>query len=233
MDSSIVGYEKHGSVAVITMDDGKANALNPTMIGALDEAFDRAEKEAGAVVLAGRPGRFSAGFDLKLMATGPDVAMSMILKGGDLMMRLYEFPKPVVMAVSGHALAGGILLAATGDVRIGIRGDFKLGLNEVTNGMPVPILAHELARNCLKTSELIPSVAHAKIYDPDAAAEAGWLERVVEPDALAEEALADATKLSALPGYSYSATKRSLRRQTIEYIRANMEANISELTGRF
>ena len=233
MESSIVQYEMHGSVAVITMDDGKANALNPTMVDALSAALDRAEKEANAVVLAGRPGRFSAGFDLKIMATGPEAAMAMILQGGELMMRLYEFPKPVVMAVSGHALAGGILLAATGDVRIGIRGDFKIGLNEVTNGMPVPILAHELARNCLKTSELVPSVVHAKIYDPESAAEAGWLEKVVNGESLATEAIAEATRLGALPNYSYAATKRSLRKQTIEYIRANMDANISELTGRF
>ncbi|MCP4447590.1 MAG: crotonase/enoyl-CoA hydratase family protein [Myxococcales bacterium] len=233
MESSIVGYEKHDSVAVITMNDGKANALSPTMVDALSKAFDRAEKEANAVVLAGRPGRFSAGFDLKIMATGPEPALAMILKGGELMMRLYEFPKPVVMAVTGHALAGGVLLAATGDTRIGIRGDFKLGLNEVTNGMPVPILAHELARDRLKTSELIASVMHSKIYDPESAAEAGWLDQVVEAESLAAEAMAEANRLGALPNYSYSATKRSLRRQSIEYIRSSMAANIAELTGRF
>ena len=232
MESSIVQYETHDSVAVITMEDGKANALGPTMLDALSEAFDRAEKEAKAVILAGRPGRFSAGFDLKVMATGQEAAMAMILQGGEFFLRLYEFPKPIVMAVSGHALAGGILLAATGDTRIGIRGDFKIGLNEVTNGMPVPILAHELARDRLKASELVASVMHAKLYDPESAAEAGWLDRVVAPETLATEAMAEAIKLAALPGHSYAATKRSLRRQTIEYIRSNNDSNIAELTGK-
>ena len=167
------------------------------------------------------------------MATGPDAAMSMILKGGEFFLRLYQFPKPLVMAVSGHALAGGVLLAATGDTRIGIRGDFKLGLNEVSNGMPVPILAHELARDRLIAAELVPSVLQAKIYDPESAVAAGWLDRVVDGDALAGEAMAEATRLGALPGHAYAGTKRSMRKQTIDHIRSNMDANISELTGRF
>jgi len=233
MESSIVQYTQHDSVAVITMDDGKANALSPTMVDALGEAFDRAEKEAKAVVLAGRPGRFSAGFDLKIMATGPEAAMQMILKGGEFFLRLYAFPKPIVMAVSGHALAGGVLLAATGDTRIGINGDFKLGLNEVSNGMPVPILAHELARDRLTAAELVPSVLQAKIYDPQSAVAAGWLDRVVDGHKLADEAMAEASRLGALPGHAYSGTKRSLRRQTITHIRSNMDTNIAELTGRF
>tara|TARA_R110002096_G_scaffold16898_15_gene58277 strand:- start:65882 stop:66583 length:702 start_codon:yes stop_codon:yes gene_type:complete len=232
MESPIVQYETHDSIAVITMEDGKANALSPTMLDALSEAFDRAEKEAKAVILAGRPGRFSAGFDLKIMATGQEAAMSMIMQGGEFFLRLYEFPKPIVMAVSGHALAGGILLASTGDTRIGMKGDFKIGLNEVTNGMPVPVLGHEFARDRLTASELVPAVMHAKLYDPESAVEAGWLDRVVDPEKLAAEAMAEATKLAALPGYAYAATKRSLRKQTIEYIRANNATNIAELTGR-
>jgi enoyl-CoA hydratase len=232
MESSIVQYAQEGSVAVITMDDGKANALAPTMIEAIGSAFDQAEKDAKAVVLAGRPGRFCAGFDLNVMMSGPDAAMSMIMKGGELFLRLYEFPKPIVMAVTGHALAGGVLLAATGDVRIGARGEFKLGLNEVQNSMPVPVLAHELARDRLIPGELLAAVAHAKIYDPEAAAVAGWLDRAVDGEKLAEEAMAEATRLGALPGFAYATTKKSLRRQTIEYIRSTLDANLAELTGK-
>lgn len=232
MENSIVKYELEGSVAVITMDDGKANALAPAMIEALESALDQAEKEASAVILTGRPGRFCAGFDLKVMMSGPEAAMAMLLAGGSLYMRLYEFPKPVIMAVSGHAMAGGILLAATGDVRIGVRGDFKLGLNEVQNGMPVPVLAHELARDRLSAKELTASVMHAKIYDPEAAAVAGWLDRVADGETLASEAMAEAKKLGALPSPAYVATKRSLRKQTIDYIRSSMDTNLAALTGK-
>ncbi len=233
MESSLVQYATHDSVAIITMDDGKANALGPDMLDALSKAFDQAESDkAKAVVLAGRPGRFSAGFDLKVMAQGQDAAIAMILQGGEFFLRLYEFPKPVVMAVSGHALAGGILLAATGDTRIGIRGEFKIGLNEVTNGMPVPVLAHEFARDRLIASELVPSVMHAKLYGPEDAVAAGWLDSVVEGEDLAAAAVTCASELGALPSYSYRATKRSLRKQTIDYIRENNESNIKELTAR-
>ncbi len=232
MDSSLVQYVLKESVAVITMDDGKANALGPAMLGALSEAFDKAESEAKAVVLAGRPGRFSAGFDLKEMAKGQQAAMAMILQGGEFFLRLYEYPKPIVMAISGHALAGGILLAATGDVRIGIRGDFKIGLNEVTNGMPVPVLAHEFARDRLRASELFQAVAHAKLYGPEEAVEAGWLDQVVDGEALALEAVSRATKLGTLPARAYAASKRSLRKQTADYIRANNKDNISALTSQ-
>ncbi len=233
MESSIVQYSLEGSVAIITMDDGKANALSPTMIEAIGAAFDTAEKDAKAVVLAGRPGRFCAGFDLKFMMTGPDAAINMINLGGELFMRLYNFPKPIVMAVTGHAMAGGILLAATGDTRIGARGDFKLGLNEVANSMPVPVLAHELARDRLTAKELLAAVAHAKIYNPESAVEAGWLDRAVEGESLATEAMAEATRLGALPSYAYATSKQSLRKQTIDYIRSTMSANLAALTGKF
>src|SRR5690606_35275794 len=109
-------------------------------------ALDRAEREAKAVVVLGRPGRFSAGFDLKVMMSSPDAARALVLEGGALLLRVLELPLPVVTASTGHAIAGGLLLLATGDVRLGAGGDFKLGLNEVANGMPVPIFAHELAR---------------------------------------------------------------------------------------
>jgi enoyl-CoA hydratase len=231
MEGSPVSYRLEEKIAIITMDDGKANALSPGMIEALNEAFDRAENESKGVILAGRPGRFSAGFDLKVMMTGKDAAISMIVAGGKLFLRLYEFPKPIVMAVSGHAIAGGVLLAATGDWRIGARGEFKLGLNEVANGMPVPILAHELARDRLLTSELMPAVAHAKIYDPEDAARAGWLDQVEDGDKLAGAAMEVIGKLSALPSTAYVATKRSLRRQTIAHIRDTMDGNIAEMTA--
>ncbi len=232
MESSIVQYAQEGPVAIITMDDGKANALSPTMIEAIGAAFDKAEKDAKAVVLAGRPGRFCAGFDLKIMMTGPDNAMKMIMAGGELFLRLYNFPKPIVCAVTGHALAGGVLLAATGDIRIGVRGDFKLGLNEVQNSMPVPVLAHELARDRLTAKELLPAVAHAKIYNPDSAVEAGWLDRAVEGESLAAEALSEATRLGALPSFAYATSKQSLRKQTIDYVRSTMDANLAALTGK-
>lgn len=233
MSEEIVDYTISGSIAFITMDDGKVNALSHPMIEALHKALDRAEAEADAVVLAGRPGRFSAGFDMRVMTAGPDAVRELLTAGSELLLRIYGFPKPVVMAGTGHAIAGGVLLLATGDTRIGVRGDFKLGLNEVTNGMPVPILAHRLASDRLTRRAFVPAVLHATMYDPEGAVEAGWLDAVTSSDALLADATAEAQRLAALPAAAYALTKGSIRRESIEHIRSTLQSDLTALTGAF
>src|SRR5262249_53558485 len=132
----------------------KANALSKQMIEALGEALGRAHHEASAIVLAGRPERFCAGFDLRVMMRGPDAAVELLRGGSELLLRLYECSLPLVIACTGHALAGGALVVLTGDYRVGAAGAFKIGLNEVSIGLPVPVLAMELARDRLLPSEL-------------------------------------------------------------------------------
>ena len=117
---ALVEFTMTGSVAVIAMDDGKANAMGPDMIAAVNDALDRAESEASAVVIIGREGAFCGGFDLKVIRSGDAVAqVAMTTAGAHLALRLYGFPKPVVMAATGHSVAlGGFLLLAA-DHRIG------------------------------------------------------------------------------------------------------------------
>jgi enoyl-CoA hydratase len=229
MGQHLLTYAEADGIATVTMDDGKANALSMEMIDELGAALDRAEASANAVVLIGREGKFSAGFDLRVMMSGPEAARALVERGGELLLRLYGLPLPVVVACTGHAIAGGALLAATGDTRSGAQGEFKIGLNEVQNGLPVPILAHELARDRLHPSELVASVLQAKMYDPDGAVGAGWLDRVVAPELVVPEARAEAAKLSRLPKAAYGASKRSLRRATIEHVRATLAPNLVEL----
>jgi enoyl-CoA hydratase len=154
MTSAPVSYTREGNVAIVQMDDGKANALSSEMIDSLLEALTRAEAEASAMVLAGRPDRFCAGFDLRVMMSSPDAAKDLLRRGSTLLMRLYGATIPLVIACTGHALAGGALVVLTGDHRVGATGAFKLGLNEVAIGMPVPVLAMELARDRLVPTEL-------------------------------------------------------------------------------
>ena len=115
MSEPLVRYTQEDKVAVIAMDDGKANALSVQMIDELLAALERAEREAGAVLLTGRPEKFCAGFDLKVMMSGPANAIALLSRGAELLLRLFELPLPVVMAVTGHAMAGGILVVCTGD----------------------------------------------------------------------------------------------------------------------
>lgn len=225
----LVRFELQGAVAVITMDDGKANALSHAMMTELGAALDRAEAEAKAVVLTGREGKFCAGFDLSVMMQGPDAAMKMLAEGGELLLRLYLFGMPVVVACNGHALAGGVLLAATGDTRIGVRGAYKIGLNEVANGMPVPVLAYEFARDRLLPSELVAATMQARIYDPDTAVAAGWLDRAVSADELQAAAMAEASALAKLSTTAYRLSKRGMRGKVADYIRANVEQNLQDI----
>jgi enoyl-CoA hydratase len=222
-------YSLEDSIAVIRMDDGKANALSVTMIDALLAALDRAEGEAKALVLAGRDERFCAGFDLRVMMSGPEQATALLTRGSELLMRLYEAKLPLVIACTGHALAGGALVVLTGDLRIGAQGAFKIGLNEVAIGLPVPVLAMELARDRLATSELPRATLMAQIYAPDDAVRAGYLDEVVPPGELLARAKAEAARLGALPNQAYRATKARLRKATVDHIRSSLAADMATI----
>jgi enoyl-CoA hydratase len=213
------------------MDDGKANALSQPMITELVEALTRAEKEARAVVLCGRPDRFCAGFDLKVMMSSPEAARELLRGGVELLMRLYGSPLPVVIACTGHALAGGALVLLTADVRFGAAGAFRVGLNEVTIGMPVPLLAMELARDRIAATELGRATLRAQIYEPEEAARIGYLDEVVPADRVVARATEEATRLGTLSPMAYRATKKRLRGKTIAHIRASVDADM-EAIGR-
>jgi enoyl-CoA hydratase len=137
---------------------------------------------------------------------------------------------PLVIACSDHALAGGALVVLTGDVRVGIDGPFKIGLNEVSLGMPVPILAMELARDRLKPQYLTRATLLSEVADPQTALEWGYLDEVDAPDALATTALAHATKLAALSRDAYAKTKMALREKTIRYVRDTLADDMQRLT---
>jgi enoyl-CoA hydratase len=232
MPDPIVRFELADKVAVLTMDDGKANALSDEMMTQLGAALDRAQAEAAAVVLTGRPDKFCAGFDLRTMMSGPDNAIAMLRRGANLLMRVFELPMPVVIAATGHALAAGALLVLTGDHRIGAQGAYKVGLNEVAIGLPVPLLAMELARARLSPTELTRATLQARIYAPDEARSAGYLDAVAAPDALLAEARSVAGSLGALPRAAFVGTKQRLRQPVIDLIRSTLEADITGAMGR-
>lgn len=229
MSNSLVRYTLEGTIATARMDDGKANALSAPMIDELLGVLRMAENEATALILTGREDRFSAGFDLKVMMSGPDQARALLEKGTELLMSLYGARIPLVVAVSGHAMAGGALMVLTGDVRIGAVGPYKIGLNEVQIGLPVPILAMELARDRLAHRELARATLQATVYNPHGALEAGYVDELVSVEELQGRAMAEATRLSALPKGPYVASKERLRRRTIAYIRETLADDLVSL----
>ncbi len=217
-----VRCEIQDGVAILRMDDGKANAFSFAMLEDLDAALDAAEKDARAVVLLGRPGRFSGGFDLAVMNEGGAATARLVAGGARLALRLYELPLPVVIGCTGHALAMGAVLLCAADLRIGAAGAFKIGLNEVAIGLALPAFAIELARERLAANHLQRATALAEIYDPAGAVAAGFLDRTVAPEQVEAAALEAATALGALPGRAHALTKRALRRPASDRIRSGL-----------
>ncbi len=212
-------------IATLTMDDGKANAFGLDMIAALSAALDRAEREVEAVVVTGRPGVLCAGFDLKVIRSD-DVAMKREMRsaGVDAMVKSYLHPLPVIYACPGHSVAAGALLLLTGDVRIGARGDYRIGLNEVGIGLPLPEFALQFAYDRLDKRAVSRAVLGAKLYDPDGAADVGYLDEAVEADALMERTQGVARGMLELGAEAFATTKRQMRQPTVDRIRASMAA---------
>ncbi len=227
-----VTYHVQDSVAVVSFDDGKANVFSHEVLDALSAALDRAEAdpEAGAVLLVGRPGRFSAGFDLTTMTAGPDSMRSLVAAGGRFVAKLLLEPLPVVAACTGHALAAGALVLLAADQRIGAAGDWKIGLNEVAIGMALPIWAVELARYRMPPSEF-DRIVLGQIGGPEEAKTAGFLDRVVPAEELLTEATAAAALLAELSGPAVSGTKSRARAAVASRMLAGMEEDLAGISA--
>lgn len=221
-------YELDGRIATITMDDGKVNVLSIEMLQALHAAFDRAEEDNAVVVLTGREGYFSAGFDLKIFTEQPERMVEMLTLGATLAERVLAFPTPVITACSGHAIAAGAFLQLPADLRIGADGPFQLGLNEVKIGLTLPLFVIELARQRLDPVHFNQAVVSATMYGPQDAVTAGFLDRVVPANELRAASLEAANVLAELDPAAHTATKLRARADAIKAVRSAIE---TELTG--
>lgn len=223
-----VTYQLESRVATVTMDDGKVNVISTAMVQALNEALDRAVADRAAVILAGRAGTFSAGFDLPTMAKGGEPAIEMLKGGFELAERLLSFPAPLVVACGGHALAMGVFLLLAGDYRVGADGAFKVGANEVAVGLTMPRFGVEMCRQRLAPAHFHRAVINAEIYAPADAVAAGFFDRVVAPDQVMAEAQAAMGKLVALNRGTHTATKLRAREAALKAIRAAIDADLAE-----
>jgi enoyl-CoA hydratase len=216
--SEIVSCRVEESIATITIDDGKANAVSFQFIEEVNAALDQAEKDKAVTILTGRPGRFSAGFDLTALSKGGEAATKLVRTGAQLCARLLGFPTPVIIACNGHSLALGALLLLATDYRIGTEGNYKIGTNEVAIGMPLPYFGVELARLRLSPTHFSRAVANAEIYTPRGAVEAGFLDVVVSEEELMETAVRSAQELAKLDVAAHYATKMRVREKAISTI---------------
>jgi len=206
-------------IAWITMDDGKVNALSSEMIGEIGAALDAAENARAVTVLRGREGIFSAGFDLPTFTRGVDASVEMVRAGAQLILRLLAFPHPVLTVCTGHAYPMGAFFLLSADVRLGVAGPWRIGINEVAIGMTVPKFAVELARHRL-TPPGFARITTAPMFAPEEALRVGYLDRVLDADQLADATQQEALRLRALDMPSFSATKARINERALHAVRA-------------
>ena len=214
--SDLVSYEFSAGIARLTLNNGKVNAISPAVIEAFNAALDKAEQDRAVVLITGQPGMLSGGYDLKVMTSGPEAAIKLVAAGSTLARRMLSHPYPVIVACTGHAVAKGAFILLSADYRIGVEGPFKLGLNEVAIGMTMHHVGIELARARLTNSHFNRSVINAEMFSPAQAVEAGFLDRVVDPEALETEAMAMAEQLTKLNMQAHKATKLKTRKALLD-----------------
>jgi enoyl-CoA hydratase len=220
-----VTYQLKDSVATITMDDGKVNAMSVAMLSALNAALDRAVADRAVVVLTGRTGVFSGGFDLNVLRAGGPDAQKMVRAGFELGLRMLSFPTPLVVACSGHAIAMGVFLVLAADYRLGADGPFKIGANEVAIGITMPHFGVEMCRQRLAPAHFNRAVIFSEMFKPTDAVPAGFLDRLVPAADLQNEAQKFAAVLTKLNMTAHAASKLRLREQTLKAVRAAIEAD--------
>jgi enoyl-CoA hydratase len=229
-----VTYEVRKGVAVIAMDDGKANAIDLSVLEELGACLDQTDADPAvlAVLLTGRPGRFSAGFDLAAMTAGHDSMKQLVMAGGRFVARLLMQPHPVVAACTGHALAAGGLILLACDYRVGAAGDWKIGLNEVAIGLAMPRWGVELARYRLAPTRLEWCLTLGQTGSPSEAVDAGFLDRVEPADDVLDEAEAVARRLAHLRTKAVGGTKDRLRGPVVARMLEDMDADLDGIEVR-
>lgn len=218
-------------IAFITIDDGKVNALSAELLGELGEAFDAAETAGAVVVLRGREGIFSAGFDLATFKRGPEATVAMLRAGAGLILRLLAFPRPVLTVCTGHAYPMGAFLMLSADVRFALAGDFQIGMNEVAIGLTVPKFAIEIARHRL-TPAGFARITTAPMFGPEEALRLGYVDRVLDAAALERAVTEEAARLRALDMPSFAATKARINERSLAAISAAVAAELPPASGR-
>jgi enoyl-CoA hydratase/carnithine racemase len=222
--SGPVTYTHDEHIAVIRMDDGKVNALGPTMQHALNEAIDNADRDnVGALVITGNNRVFSGGFDLKILTAGEaQPAIDMLRGGFELSYRLLSYPKPVVMACTGHAIAMGAFLLSSGDHRIAAHA-YNIQANEVAIGMTIPYAALEIMKLRLTRSAYQQAAGLAKTFFGETALAAGFIDEIALPEVVVSRAEEAAREFAGLNQKAHAATKLRARDEALKAIRAGID----------
>jgi enoyl-CoA hydratase len=215
-----VSVSTEGDVAVLRIDDGKANAFSRRKIAAMRAALD-ASAEAAAVMVCGRPGMLSAGLELAEVRADAMTQRALRKEFMHLMLRLFTYVVPVVVACTGHAIAGGAALLLVADRRIGIDGPYRVGFSEVDTGVALSAAAIELGRYRLPMP-FFESMVSGEVFSPARATHAGLLDELADDPV--EEARATAARFATL-NHAFASTKKLARQHAATSIRSALDSS--------
>ena len=224
--NQLVSYKLENGIANITMDDGKANALSSAMWKELGAAFDQAEKARAMVILKGREGIFSGGFDLKEIAQGPEQAIQLTARGSKMARRILAFPTPVIAVSTGHCIAMAAFLMLACDYRIAVAGDFKVGLNETMIGMTMHHFGIELARYRLPLNYFNRCAINAEMLSVEGGISAGFYDCLVAPEQLQARVDQATSTFGQLNMSAFNGTKNKSRKDVLELLDRCIEADL-------
>jgi len=228
MTDQIATLTSDGDVSIITLNDGKANVFSPEMSKAVSSLLDKVPEDKGSLVITGRPGIFSAGFDLKIISSGDsDAVASMVKAGFTLLARIYNFPRPVIAACSGHGVALGAFLLCCADYRIGAKGQFIVQANETRNNMSIPTPILEISKSRIAKTHWYRAILNAEAYPVENAIEPGYLDEVTDAENLMKRAMEVANDLATLGHPHYKITKDLDQKETLKRIHDAIGENTS------
>ena len=210
MTDSIATLSKENDISIIKLDDGKANAFSYDMLSQVNDLLKKVPRDSGALVITGREGLFSGGFDLKTLATGDmEKITKMVQLGYRLLLELFSFDRPIVAAVSGHSIALGLFVTCSADYRIAIDGKYVCQANEVRNNMDIPTQIMEIIRARVNKKYFYSAVYHSDAYSVQDSIEVGYIDEVVSEDQFMQRVMEKAKELATLPHPFYANTKKT------------------------
>lgn len=219
----MINYEVNNNVARLSIDDGKANVVGHQFLDSINACLDRAEQEsASAVILQGREGMYSGGFDLAELKKSQEAAGKLVTRGFELLVRLYSFPRPLLAAVTGHGIGMGAFIIMACDTRICCHGKFKFSMPETAISMDLPPILLELAASRISPTHLTRIAIQSEPCSPELALQAGILDEVVDGAELESRTQSIAEQLAQLPS-QYGINKKAVRAKTLAAMQASLE----------
>lgn len=209
-------YQLEDQVAILDIDDGKANVFGHDLIDTMLSALDQAEQEAKAVIIKGRDGIFSAGFDLKEIEKGKKEAGQLLIRGMQLLTRLYAHPQPVIAQCEGHAMGIGAFILLACDSRVASNGEYVVCLPETKIGMAFTPVLLEFIRAKIPTEKQTQCALQSQSLNAKQAMAAGFIDQL--SDSVEQDVKLIAQQLIELPAKFYAKNKQDLRASSIVFM---------------